>query len=154
VDPDNSLTIRRADGPADMDAIYDFLATRETLRAPLHPAKAKTGIATTIREGLAFIVERNGAIIGTVGLFRADWWYSTESAFFSKWFHIAAEERGQVVASAIIEELYDLAESEQEAVFIHVTRPAMDAKFAARAVDEYALFPSGRVAAIQPKTEE
>lgn len=150
---DSDLTIRRADGPADMEAIYAFLAARETLRAPLDPRKAKTGIATTIREGLAFIVERDGAIIGTVGLFRADWWFSTESAFFSKWFHIAAEERGQAVATALIEELYDLCEAEHESVFIHVIRPAAAGKFCARAVDEYALFPSGRVAAIQPKTE-
>jgi GNAT superfamily N-acetyltransferase len=153
VGQDSDLTIRRADGPADMEAIYAFLAARETLRAPLDPRKAKTGIATTIREGLAFIVERDGAIIGTVGLFRADWWFSTESAFFSKWFHIAAEERGQAVAAALIEELYDLCEAEHESVFIHVIRPAAAGKFCARAVDEYALFPSGRVAAIQPKTE-
>lgn len=150
---DRDFTVRRASGPEDMEAIYAFLAARETLRAPLEPRKAKTGIATAIRENLAFMIERDGALIGTVGLFHADWWFSTESAFFSKWFHIAAEERGQAVAAALIEELYDLCEAEHESVFIHVIRPAAAGKFCARAVDEYALFPSGRVAAIQPKTE-
>lgn len=150
---DSSFTIRRADGPADMNAIYEFLRARETLRAKMVEPKAKTGIAATIREGLAFIIERNGAMIGTAGLFRAPWWYSDESAFFSKWFHIAEEARDTRVVEAVIEEFYDLAEAEQEPVFIHVLKGGDVSKFSARAAQEYALFPSGRIAAIHPKAE-
>jgi len=145
--------VRRADGPADMEAIFAFLRAHETLRAPLNEPKAKTGIAATIREGLAFIIEQDGAMIGTAGLFRADWWYSDESAFFSKWFHIAANARAPRVVDAVVDEFYDLVETEQEPVYIHVFKGGDVSRFSARAAQEYALFPSGRVAAIHPVTE-
>ena len=149
----NRPSIRRADGPADMEAIYAFLLAHETLRAPLNPPKAKTGIAQAIREGLAFIIERDGQMIGTAGLFRADWWYSLESAFFTKWFHIAETERTSAAIDAVVEEFYDLVETEQEPVYIHVFKTGGVRRFSARAAEEYALFPSGRVAAIHPSSE-
>lgn len=149
----NPPVIRRADGPADMEAIYAFLLAHETLRAPVNPPKARTGIAAAIRQGLAFIAERDGVLIGTVGLFRTDWWFSDESAFFSKWFHVAEEFRSPDVVAAIIEELYDLVETEQEPVYIHLFKAGKLPRFASRAAEEYALFPSGRVTAIHPATE-
>lgn len=151
MEPDSRPQARRASSQADMEAIYRFLRDNEAMPAVLNPAKALQRIAETIRADLAFMVEIEGQLIATIGLSRADWWFSDEEAFFSLWMHIEEEHRGLRAARALLDEIVDLVSSENTPAWIHWRSPRVSDSVLAQAAEEYALYPNGREMLIRPK---
>jgi hypothetical protein len=142
----------------DAAAIFELLRAMhaEVGRARLIDAKALLAISHRAELGLALIVMRGEKIVGTLGLFRSDWWFSDEDAFFSQWFYVDPGERAAgAVMRAIIGEVTDLVESEAVPAFIHVYNGAGKSKTHARRfdeiADEIAVMPSGRILAIEKK---
>jgi len=78
--------IRRAvvgDGPA----ITAFVMPRmhDHVLQPIDPERGLAEVTATVAAGQAFVAEREGMIIGSVGYETGSLWYSSAVAMFDKW---------------------------------------------------------------------
>lgn len=148
-----TVVARRAETREDMQAIYEFLSKRERLPARINPAKAQSAIATAVRADLAIMVEADGVIVASAGFIRAPWWFSDEEAFFSIWFHAAAEHRYPKVLRALMDEIYELVVGEDVPAFIHHRPERQSAATLQQFSADFAIYPSGRELQLKPRGE-
>ena len=148
-----TVVARRAETREDMQAIFSFLVARERLPAPVNSLKAQSEIAKVIRAGLAIIVEADGVLAASAGFIRAPWWFSDEEAFFSIWFHAAAEHRYPKVLRALMDEIYELVVGEDVPAFIHHRPERQSAATLQQFSADFAIYPSGRELQLKPRGE-
>lgn len=142
------------DAPLLLDLLRGMHA--EVGRAPLDDAKALTSIAATARAGLARLIFEDAELVATFGLWRAQWWFSTEEAFFSQWFYVRPAARAGGALRLMLEDIADLVEEAQTPAYIHLyhssARDQMRRNGRFRDIaDELGVLPSGRILAFDPK---
>ena len=120
-----TLSIRIA-GPREAAKLLEFLRGMhaEVGQAPLHYAKALAAVTELAATGVAYVVEDEGHIVGSLGLTTFDHWYADAGFLGELWFYVdpAYRASGEVVAM-LLGEARDLAERTGQSVFIDHHRP-------------------------------
>jgi hypothetical protein len=151
---DEPITAFRAENTAPISReIFEFLAPmhEEVGLTPLDPDRAILGIDDTLRNGRVFLVKHGDRLVGSIGLFLANYWYGDGVMWLSRWVYIVPEERNSPSFRALLDEIVDMVEDDGVPAFLHFFRDR-PARGAARIVaDEHVIAPSGHVLAIQPK---
>jgi hypothetical protein len=151
---DSGIEVYQAEWTAPISRdIFEFLAPMhdEVGLTGLDPDRAILGIDDTLRNGKVFLVKHGGRIVGSIGLFLANFWYGDGVMWLSRWVYIVPEERNGPAFRALLDEIVDMVEEDQTPAFLHFFR-GRPARGAARIVaDEHVIAPSGHVLAIQPK---
>ena len=149
------ITTRWAESSHDALAIFELLKDMhaEVGQAPLVTNKALASVTESRHALMAF---RGDRMVGSIGLFRAAWWFSDDEALFSQWAYVRPEERAGRALRAMLDEIIDLVEGESVPAYIHVYNGPgkAHARAAGRFVevaDEIAIMPSGRIFAIHKK---
>ena len=101
-----------------MSAVTYRLATsadRDALRAMLLDMRSEMGIGSLNRDkgfavldkviagGLAIVAEIDNAIVGSIGLFIGDWWYSDDQFVGDYWTYVDPVARNSFIALRMIE---------------------------------------------------
>ena len=151
----SSLTIRFAAGEADAKAIFRMLINMhdEVGRAPLNPGKAFEEVCRVVFDEAAWIVEQDGAIVGTMGLFQAEHWYSDETFLTEQWFYVAPAARPSGLPFAMmLDEAKAFAQSVNMQMQLLVFTPDRKAhrNGVERIATKIAYAPAGRVIAWSP----
>lgn len=90
--------------PADLDAICDLLRSMhyEIGVGRVDEEVARGAISEVISKSLCVVVERNGAIVGSVGLAMTQWWYSKDLFLTDQWFFVSPDSRQFGLATRLI----------------------------------------------------
>jgi hypothetical protein len=153
-----SLSSRWAQDDDDVQIIFALLEEMhaEVAHEPLCREKALANVAATVKAGLARMVFDGEELVGTFGLWNADWWYSESRVFLSQWIYVAKSHRlGSGVLRCMLNDVIDLVEeSETEALLHFYERP--DRRMRSRVAcvaEELGVLPSGRILAINRTRE-
>jgi hypothetical protein len=142
----------------DFRIIFSLLVLQhhEVGRGVLNPGKTGEHVYLTIAEGAAYIVERDGEPIGTVGLTVNDLWYSDQQYYQEHWLYLAPHERDGEAFRAVLAELQFLANVTglpvQATVFNE--RRFKKQSSISRIAEHFMFVPAGTDVLIQPQAEE
>lgn len=154
VDPRAVLTLRVPSTREDSLAILEVLKEMhdEVGRAPLNEHKAWVTISHVIQSENAKVIEVNGSIVATYGLYKDSWWYSDEEALFSMWFYVTKEYRNGRATRMLFEDIADRVEDESICAYVHIYDGgnALASKIR-KVAEEVGFLPTGRVVAFAPK---
>ena len=112
--------------PRQSAQILEFLRGmhEEVGQAPLHDAKALAAIIELTNEGVAYVVEDDGRIVGSLGLTMFDHWYADAGFLGELWFYVdPAYRAGGEVVAMLLGEARDLSERTGQSVYIDHHRP-------------------------------
>lgn len=104
----------------------DFLvmASAESALARPDAVKAMKEGYVTVKEGVVFVArDENEEIVGSLGFYHADLWYSHSPFLQSRWFFVREDRRARTVGQALLREAKRYAESVGLAAFVSVTTP-------------------------------
>jgi len=81
--------------PDDMDALKELLREMhaENGLAPVNEEKAIATIEKVISDGMAILAERDGVLVGSVGLFPTKFWYSDTVYLADFWTYVRKDQR-------------------------------------------------------------
>lgn len=90
--------------PDDLTEVCDLLRVMHTENGVgrVNEAKALGVITERINEGGCMISRSHGKVVGSVAVYRSNWWYSDESVFFDQWFFVHPEHRNEGHAVRLI----------------------------------------------------
>lgn len=141
------IAIRPAEGERDYLLIFSLLMEqwREVGRAPLNPTKAGQYIYRVMSEGVAYLVEREGKVVASVGLSPLDFWYSDQKFWSEEWLFIAGDHRDGAVLRAVFAELRTLGEATDMPVNVTVfnEKRAKGTKQIHRVAERFYFMPGG-----------
>lgn len=110
-----TITVRYATSDEDVLPIFELLLrfAAEFGRAPVDPQATVAGVYDIVKNGAALVAEKNGQIVGSIGIFQLTWWYSPQHAFLTdRWLYIVPEHRGgTAVYRALLKEAREVAKS-------------------------------------------
>jgi GNAT superfamily N-acetyltransferase len=88
----------------DLEGVCDLLRVmhQENGVGRVNEAKALGVISSRIEEGGCLVSRQNGVIVGSIAVYRSNWWYSDEVAFFDQWFFVHPKHRTEGHASRLI----------------------------------------------------
>ena len=89
---------------ADFEGVCDLLRAMhaENGVGRVNEAKARGVISQNIESGGCLISRQRGVIVGSVAIYRDQWWYSDETAFFDRWFFVHPDNRDKGHAERLI----------------------------------------------------
>ena len=107
----SGIIIWPAAGEADAAAIHRFLCVTgaPVLLAPIDPVKSMAEVLRVVQEEAAFVAERAGELVGTIGIVYADWWYARAGFLTDRWCFVAPSLRHRGVFAGLIAEADALA---------------------------------------------
>jgi len=106
------FTILPAQSDQDVALIHAFLCqvAGPSLLAPINPEKSIAEVYRVVKEEAAFVAEASGgALIGTIGIVYADWWYALDGFLTDRWCFVSPEFRHRGVFEAMLVEADELA---------------------------------------------
>lgn len=106
----------------DLQAVCDLLRVMhaENGIGRVNEGKALGVISNRINEGGVLISKQRGQVVGSVAIYRAEWWYSDELAFFDQWFYVHVDHRAEGHATRLIAALKQAARNTGIPVVLHV----------------------------------
>lgn len=106
------IVVRPAEGEADYHIIFALLLVQhaEVGRAQVNPRKSGIYIYRVMTEGAAYVIERDGQPIGSIGLSVVPFWYSDEKFWSEEWLFIVPAHRDGAALRAVMTELKVLGE--------------------------------------------
>ncbi|MCR9254696.1 MAG: GNAT family N-acetyltransferase [Alphaproteobacteria bacterium] len=76
--------------------IIEALHREHDARLPtFSEAKAAAALLDVLDSGMCFVAEKDGNVVGSIGLVKRPYWFSTESAWSDLWFYVLPEHRGR-----------------------------------------------------------
>lgn len=109
-----ALKLRRA-RKEDLQDIYWLLVKYmhpECGLAELAPTRVAHEVMAVLSHGYAFVVERDGKIVGSVGLLMGEpFWYSQEVRLFDRWIYVHPEHRATGAGDMLIGAMQQLSEA-------------------------------------------
>lgn len=118
------MTLRFA-GAADAEAIFKSLVPMydECGIGRLDPDKALVSIRGVLRDGAVMLAEKGGAIVGSLALMPADYWYGPDLYFFDVWFFVSADHRDGEAYQILLDGAARLSDETKLAVLLTVNNP-------------------------------
>lgn len=150
------LTTRPAETDEDAKAIFRVLIKmhEEVGRAPLNPNKAFIQVYDIVKSQAAFVVEKNGEIVATAGLFLADFWYSDSELFVDKWVYVLPEHRdSQTAFLMLLGEIQKLCDATgiMAKILVFNEKRAKRASGLVADASLLAYYPAGDVVSVHPR---
>ena len=107
---DGTLALRLGE-PDDLRALLALLGQMhlEIGIGTLDPEKSRAQVAYVLDKGVVLIVERDGEMIGTMGLEAAEWWYSRDKYLGDWWTYVAREHRASGAGKLLIDTALGIA---------------------------------------------
>lgn len=105
-----------------LTALYAEVGVTAEAATP-NPGKAVQGVYDTIRDGVVLVAERDGQIVGSLGLVEYPIWYADATALGDKWFFVSPSERGGDVLEALLAATADVATELAKPCFLSVWNP-------------------------------
>jgi GNAT superfamily N-acetyltransferase len=100
------------------------MAAAESALAPPDAVKAMEQGFATVAEGVAFVArDEAGEIVGSLGLYFADFWYAHGQFMATRWFFVRPDRRREDVGSALLLAARLYAERSNLAAFVEITTP-------------------------------
>lgn len=102
--PSAPLSLRLAE-PEDLPLLLNLLGRMhlEIGIGTLDAEKSRAQVAYVIDKGVVLVVERDGEMIGTMGLEAAEWWYSRDKYLGDWWTYVAREHRASGAGKLLID---------------------------------------------------
>lgn len=90
--------------PADLEAICNLLRSMhdEIGVGRVDEKTALGAISEIINQGYCVVVEKDGAIVGSIGLTLTQWWYSKDKLFTDQWFFVHPDHRKFGLATRLL----------------------------------------------------
>lgn len=108
--------------PADLQEVCDLLRVMhaENGVGRVNETKALGVITQRIQEGGCLLSRRHGRVVGSVAIYKSNWWYSDELAFFDQWFFVHPDHRNEGHAVRLIASLKQASRDTKIPVVLHV----------------------------------
>jgi GNAT superfamily N-acetyltransferase len=110
--------------PDEVVAIYHLLTEMHAdshLALPeIDPKSVVDWITTCAETGKLFVAERDGKIVGALGIFPTKYWFSTDSFLTDRFFYVSPRHRNSSFASRLIDAAEDYALGEGMPLYIGV----------------------------------
>lgn len=114
--------------PDDAPGIADLLRSMhaETGQALVNERKAYGVISQHITDGGCLIARQRGEIVGSMAVYLDSWWYSDETAFFTRWFYVHPQHRMEGHATRMIAGMKQAAHDQNKRLFVRVGTSVAD----------------------------
>lgn len=99
-----NATIRTA-RPADVGGLTELmLEFRDTEWPDISPNEDKIAefMGRVIRDGIVFLAEDGGRIVGSLGIKPTQWWFSDDHFLMEHWFYVARSHRRSTIAPRLL----------------------------------------------------
>jgi hypothetical protein len=148
------ITSRLAIDEADCGTILKLLVQMhaEVGRFPMSPAKVCHAIENVVKNGVAYIVERDGDPVATIGLVPASPWYADAEYMTDRWCFVRPDARADSRAlDALLDECQDLANATETRVEILVFNPKKRRSGREARIGKFSFEPGGSLRRITPR---
>lgn len=82
--------------------------------------KARGVITKRLQEGGVILARSHGRLVGSVAIYKDNWWYSDELAFFDQWFFVHPEHRSEGHAVRLLAALKQACRNTGVPLVLHV----------------------------------
>ena len=147
---ERKYTTRRANKWEDVVSIHMLLVDMHTEIgvAAMNSDKVMQRIANVVYDQAAFVTtDRDGVIIGTMGIEKCSLWYSDEESINDLWCYVAKESRGKMVLGQLLLAASRYAENQGVPFYFSQNNPDREAARGKRSVvaENFAIIPVGKV---------
>lgn len=108
--------------PSDLSEVVDLLRVMhaENGVGRVNETKALGVITKRIEAGGCMLARSHGRLVGSVAIYKDNWWYSDELAFFDQWFFVHPEHRSEGHAVRLLAALKQACRNTGVPLVLHV----------------------------------
>lgn len=98
--------MRYAENDEDHIAIHQFLCivAQPALHCEIDAHKSMAEVVRVANDDVALMAEKNGHLVGTLGLIRPVWWYGLSHFLTDRWFFVIPTMTNQGIGAALLAE--------------------------------------------------
>jgi GNAT superfamily N-acetyltransferase len=111
--------------PEEVVAVYQILMEMHKEAEPIHlpevdPAKVVNSIRLCAETGKLFVAERDGKIVGALGLLPTEHWFATDTYYADRFFYVLPSYRNSTIATRLLKAAKDFATDEGRELYMAV----------------------------------